>query len=237
MKHTFLNLTLLRFLFTIYFNIIAHNAAKYIYDNNFCLVYLGITDEFCRANEICSNYGKSVRQSATLVGGKFFQTMNYTINIPQSFWTSINQIELMNENIVGYENWKNVAYYDHNKKTLQITHSKREDPIAVICELGSSKTCNASYDEEFLVIKTFQRYLYQNDKRLFANNPYFYGCSLHNGNKSRLECAYSCMYGDRCSLFFHNKITGTCVLTRYVRSSMPLNYSSEKGEWSGYLVV
>ncbi|CAH8456944.1 unnamed protein product [Heterobilharzia americana] len=224
MKHTFLNLTLLHFLFTIYFNIIAHNAAKYIYDNNFCLVYLGITDEFCRANEICSNYGKSVRQSATLVGGKFFQTMNYTINIPQSFWTSINQIELMNENIVGYENvsnyWidsqsheplyinqletdlrnffkniddysgKNVAYYDHNKKTLQITHSKRKDPIAVICELGGSKTCNASYDEEFLVIKTFQRYLYQNDKRLFANNPYFYGCSLHNGNKSRLECAY-----------------------------------------------
>ncbi|CAH8825608.1 unnamed protein product [Trichobilharzia szidati] len=80
------------------------SIVNYIYNGStgYYLVHVGFTNKFCEANTMCSSYGKTMGQQASLIGIEYLKLKEYFTNISISFWTRLNQIDLVNLNKFDY---------------------------------------------------------------------------------------------------------------------------------------
>nr|CAH8822700.1 unnamed protein product [Trichobilharzia regenti] len=77
---------------------------NYIYNGStgYYLAHIGFTNKFCDANTMCSSYGKTTGQQASLIGIEYLKLKEDFSNISISFWTRLNQIDLLNLNSFDY---------------------------------------------------------------------------------------------------------------------------------------
>ncbi|CAI2724126.1 unnamed protein product [Schistosoma spindalis] len=126
-------------------------------------IILNKTEYFCKANQLCADYGKKTNQISYLIGQNYKNAMKCFPN--HSFWTKINQINfllLKNNNLSNYwidglsrsylmnelesnlpsfyenkslSNGKYIAFYNHLDDKLQTTLTNRTNEIDVVCEI------------------------------------------------------------------------------------------------------
>ncbi|RTG85317.1 uncharacterized protein DC041_0008894 [Schistosoma bovis] len=175
--------------------------------HNFTIV--NKTNNFCKANQLCSDYGKTINRISNLIGQNFMFVVEHFPN--HSFWINMNQMNIsqiknwidehsksyfMNESESNFPSYKNqsmyngkyTAYYNHLDHKIQTTLLNRTDKIDVICETEK----NTNHDQNhFIQLKQFRKCLNVNTEVLFSPNKDFDGCYSQNIVSSLQYCAYT----------------------------------------------
>ncbi|CAH8465955.1 unnamed protein product [Schistosoma mattheei] len=224
---------------------------------NHNLKILTKTNNFCKANQLCSDDGKITNRISKLIGQNFMFAIEYFPN--HSFWIKINQVnisQIKNSNLVNnwidensklylmhelesnFPSYKNqsmydgkyTAYYNHLDNKIQTTLLNRTNEIDVICEIEK----NTNHDQNhFIQLKRFRKCLNVNTEVLFSPNKDFDGCYSQNIMPSLQYCAYSCATDEYCTRFYYNNLTKDCIIAQYIVSLIP-TYANRTNGWDCY---
>ncbi|CAH8472246.1 unnamed protein product [Schistosoma margrebowiei] len=234
------------------------NSTKISVIQNFVLL-IHKTNNFCQANQFCSNYGKINNQISNVIGQNYKLAIKHFFNY--SFWIKINQMNilqikysnstnfwineyskliLMNElesNLRSYGNHneqfqyhgKYNTFYNHFDGKLQTTLSNRIDEINIICEIKDYTNHN-----DFIQLRLFQKCLNVSSEELFSPHKNFDGCYIQNIKSSLQYCAYSCAKDEYCTRFYYNNLTKDCIVTQYIVSLIPTYHENRGNGWDCY---